>query len=53
MCDDAEELGFQTMRIEAPEGRSLPAMLAPQLRIALLKISRHASAKELAVRTDR
>jgi hypothetical protein len=27
MRDDAEAAGLQTMRIEAPEGRSLPAML--------------------------
>lgn len=30
LCDDAEAAGIQTMRIEAPEVRSLPAMLAPQ-----------------------
>jgi len=27
------------MRIEAPENRSLPALLAPQLRQALLRLS--------------
>lgn len=40
MRDDAEAAGCQTMRIEAPEGRSLPAILAPQLRQALLRLSR-------------
>jgi hypothetical protein len=30
--DDAEAAGIHTLRIEAPEGRSLPALLAPQLR---------------------
>lgn len=29
MRDDAEALGLQTVRIEAPESRSLPAILAP------------------------
>ncbi|MFO0205667.1 MAG: ATP-binding protein, partial [Betaproteobacteria bacterium] len=28
---DAEAAGIHTIRIEAPEGRSLPAILAPQL----------------------
>lgn len=50
MRDDAEGAGFQTVRIEAPEGRSLPAMLAPQLRQALLRLSRVEAAKELAKR---
>ena len=53
MRDDAEESGLITMRIEAPEGRSLPAMLAPQLRIALLKLSQIARAKDLAERALR
>ena len=35
--DDAEASGIQTLRIEAPESRSLPALLAPQLRVALLR----------------
>lgn len=50
MRDDAEAIGLQTMRIEAPESRSLPAMLAPELRGTLLKLSRNAQAKDLAVR---
>ncbi len=50
---DAEKLGFQTLRIEAPEGRSLPALLAPQLRQSLLKLSRSEAAKELAQRALR
>ncbi len=28
--DEAEALGIHTIRMEAPEGRSLPALLAPQ-----------------------
>ena len=47
---EAEAAGIHTIRIEAPEGRSLPAILAPQLRQALLRLSTVASAKELAVR---
>lgn len=50
MRDDAEAGGIQTLRIEAPEGRSLPALLAPQLRVALLRLSRHEKAKALARR---
>jgi AAA ATPase domain len=53
MRDDAEGEGIQTLRIEAPEGRSLPAMLAPQLRQALLRLSRNAQAKALSQRALR
>ncbi|MGH7129001.1 MAG: ATP-binding protein, partial [Planctomycetaceae bacterium] len=53
MRDDAEGAGIQTLRIEAPEDRSLPAMLAPQLRLALLRLSRHEMAKDLAQRALR
>lgn len=51
--DDAEAGGIQTLRIEAPEGRSLPALLAPQLRQALLRLSRVAKAKQTAERALR
>jgi len=47
MRDDAE---VETIRIEAPEGRSLPALLAPELRLALLRLSRTEKAKELTQR---
>jgi len=50
MREDAEGVGIQTLRVEAPETRSLPAMLAPQLRQALLRLSRNEQAKELAQR---
>jgi len=53
MRDGAEATGIQTMRIEAPEGRSLPALLAPQLRGALLRLSRNDRAKDLANRALR
>ncbi len=48
--EDAEAVGIHTVRIEAPEGRSLPALLAPQLRQALLRLSQVAAAKDYAVR---
>ena len=51
--DDAEATGIQTLRIEAPEGRSLPAILAPELRRALLRLSRNEQARELAHRALR
>lgn len=51
--EDAEGAGIQTLRIEAPENRSLPAILAPQLRQALLRLSRNEQAKDLAQRALR
>ncbi|NDU86674.1 MAG: ATP-binding protein [Ferrovum sp.] len=53
MRDDAEADGFHTVRTEAPEGRSLPALLAPQLRLALLRLSHQEQAKALAQRALR
>src|ERR1700722_13641544 len=53
MRDDAEMSGIHSMRIEAPEGHSLPAFLAPQLRQALLRLSRNAHAQELGHRALR
>jgi hypothetical protein len=50
---DAEATGIFTIRIEAPEHKSLPAMLAPELRLAMLKLSQIDAAKELAQRTLR
>lgn len=47
---DAEEAGIHKIRVEAPEGRSLPALLAPQMRQALLRLSQTAAAKEVAIR---
>src|SRR5487761_2681962 len=47
MRDDAEASGIQTVRIEAPESRSLPALIAPQLRQALIRLSRSEKAKAL------
>lgn len=50
MCEAAEADGIHTIRIEAPESRSLPGILAPQLRLALLRLSRNDRAKDLATR---
>jgi len=53
MRDDAEAAGIHTLRLEAPEGRSLPALLAPQLRQALLRLSQVEKARDFAVRALR
>ncbi len=50
MMKDAMADGVLTIRVEAPEGRSLPAMLAPQLRLGLLKLSKVDAAKDIAIR---
>ena len=50
MRADAEAVGVHTIRIEAPENRSLPALLAPQVRLALLRLSHLDAAKEMAQR---
>lgn len=51
--EEAESAGLSTLRMEAPEGRSLPALLSPQLRLALLTLSRVEKARELANRALR
>src|SRR5437867_8987449 len=53
MRDDGEAAGIHTVQIEAPENRSLPAILAPQLRQALLRLSRNERAKDVAKRALR
>lgn len=47
---DAEAAAVHTVRIPSPEERSLPALLAPELRQALLRVSRVEAAKNYAVR---
>lgn len=37
---DAEARGFACVKVEAPEDRSLPALLTPVLRVALLRLDR-------------
>ena len=41
------------LRVEAPENRSLPSILVPQLRAALLRLSRRDTARQLAERALR
>ena len=50
---DAEAEGITALRVEAPENRSLPSILVPQLRSALLALSRREAAKDLAQRALR
>jgi hypothetical protein len=50
MRKDAEAAGINTVRIEAPENRSLPALLAPPLRLALLHLSKKEAARDYAIR---
>ena len=50
---DAEGAGLHTMRVEAPEGRSLPGILAPELRKALIRLSTVEKARDLARRALR
>ena len=50
MRQDAEREGHCTVRAETPESRSLPALLAPQLRFILLRLSLIDSAKDVAAR---
>ena len=49
MQRDAEAARMHTIYVEAPESRSLPALLAPQLRLALLRLSRVEAAKDAAI----
>ena len=53
ILDEAEARGVRALRIEAPEDRSLPSMLAPQLRSAMLRLSAGGAAGELARRALR
>jgi hypothetical protein len=50
MKDAVEQGSVLPIRVEAPEGRSLPALLAPQLRLVLLKLSHFENAKDIAIR---
>lgn len=51
--DDVAAAGFQTLRIVTSEGRSLPALLVPPLREALLHISENRDARALGHRALR
>ena len=47
---DAEARGIISVKIEAPEQRSLPALLIPALRAALLRLSRGEALKDHALK---
>jgi hypothetical protein len=51
MSRTAEAARVETLRLEAPERRSLPGLLAPQLRVSILRLSHHGKAKRLAQRS--
>jgi AAA ATPase domain len=53
IAQDTEARGFVVVQIEAPEKRSLPALLIPSLRTALIKLDRIAAAGDLAKRALR
>jgi len=46
MCDQAEAADYHTILIEAHEDKSLPVLLAPQLRNLLYKLDRMEGAKQ-------
>jgi hypothetical protein len=50
---DAEARGIASVRVEAPEERSLPALLAPALRATLLRLSRGEAVKAGVARAMR
>lgn len=50
---DAEDRGFETVVLEAPENRSLPGLLAAPLRTALIKMSRRAAVGDAVARALR
>ena len=51
--EDAEAAGMLALRIEAPENRSLPSIIAPQLRTVLIRLSNREAARALAQRALR
>lgn len=53
IAQDTEARGFVIVQIEAPEKRSLPALLIPSLRTALLKLDRVAAVGDKAKRALR
>jgi hypothetical protein len=48
ITEEAESKGFSVVSLEAPEGRSLPALLIPALRSALLRLDRLSASGNLA-----
>ena len=53
MHTDAQAKGYATAVLESPEDRSLPALLVPTLRVALLKLDRTHAASSMVKRAVR
>lgn len=53
ISDYARSRGILVTEVEAPESRSLPAMLAPGLRLAMIRLARKSRGQELARRALR
>ena len=53
MHTDAQVKGYATAVLESPEDRSLPALLVPTLRVALLKLDRAHAASSMVKRAVR
>lgn len=53
MARNARAAGMHVVSVEAPETRSLPALLAPDLRVVLLELSRVGRARDAAHRALR
>lgn len=51
--NDAEAEGLICVQFESPEGQNLPAMIAPNLRSALLKLDRVAGAADVVAKAVR
>jgi hypothetical protein len=53
MRTDADAAGVQTLCLETSSGRSLPARLAPELRLVLMRLSRTEASREASTRALR
>lgn len=53
LCDEAEASAVCTIRVDTPGERSLPALLVPQLRRSLLRLTQVAKARDSAHRALR
>ena len=53
MRDQAEAQGLLAAQVEAPESRSLPALLAPGIRRTLIQLARRSRARDLSRRALR
>lgn len=53
MREEADQAEIHTLYLEAPEGRSLPSLLAPKIRQALLRLSKIERARDLVTRAGR